>query len=352
VTNDPRLGPPPVEPLSDVAWARVERGVWSRLDADTAPVRAMLSPRRWWLVAAPLAAAAAVVVIVFAVRTRPPEIEISRVVTDAAPSSVSFGDSHLELDAYTAVVMSHESAHPLVLLERGAARFTVAPRAQRPAFIVRAADVAIHVVGTQFRVARSVERISVTVERGLVNVEFHGSVVPVGAGQRWSSDAPTRIAATAAPPAGQAAEPKAEPEMPKIDPEIEMPEMPAEPARHVKTPGHRPKRAGSDAGADVRIEPKTGAEPTEVSDDDPDRTEYDRLAALEPKSPAAAFKGYMALVRSNSRWAAPALYAAGRLAVDLHDPRAETFLAIYLQRFPDGANAADARKLLAHLKNQ
>ncbi|TMQ23197.1 MAG: FecR domain-containing protein [Deltaproteobacteria bacterium] len=353
MTEHQRLGPPPIEPLSDAAWARVERGVWSQLDAEAAgrtPAPTLSpSPRRWWLVAAPVLAAAAVAVIVVATRSRPVEIETSRVVTDAASSSVSYGDSHIELDARTALVMSHEAAHPLVLLERGTARFTVAPRLQRPAFIVRAGDATVRVVGTQFRVARSEERIAVSVERGLVNVEFRGSVVPVGAGQRWSSDAPTRIAAMAASPT---AVPPASGE-PEIEMEGADDTTSGTAPPHGKPAGHKPRRAAgsADARADVRIEPKAGAEPTEVSDD-PDRIEYDRLATLEPRSPDAALRGYMALGRGTSRWAAPALYAAARLAVDRHDPRAETFLAIYLQRFPDGANAADARKLLTRLKNQ
>ena len=356
MTEHQRLGPPPIEPLSDAAWARVERGVWSQLDATGAAGRsASPSPssspwsRRWWLAAAPVLAAAAVAVIVVATRSRPVEIETSRVVTDVASSSVSYGDSHIELDAHTALVMSHEAAHPLVLLERGTARFTVAPRLQRPAFIVRAGDATVRVVGTQFRVARSEERIAVTVERGLVNVEFRGSVVPVGAGQRWSSDAPTRTAAIATTAAPPAAGPLASDE-----PEIEMQDSAGDtgPPRHGKPAGHKPKHAAgsADVRADVRIEPEAGAAPEASSD--PDRIEYDRLAALEPRSPDAALRGYMTLGRGTSRWAAPALYAAARLAVDLHDPRAETFLAIYLQRFPDGANAADARKLLTRLKNQ
>ncbi|HEX8108090.1 MAG TPA: hypothetical protein VF516_10210, partial [Kofleriaceae bacterium] len=83
---------------------------------------------------------------------------------------------------------------------------------------------------------------------------------------------------------------------------------------------------------------------------DRDGAEYDRLAALEPTSPAAALKGYLALARGTSRWADPALFAAARLAADRHDPRAETLLGVYLQRFPGGANAADARQLLARLQ--
>ena len=83
---------------------------------------------------------------------------------------------------------------------------------------------------------------------------------------------------------------------------------------------------------------------------DRDRTEYERLARLESRDAAAAIAGYLALSRGNGPWAANALYAAGRLAADQRDPRAATFLSIYLRRFPNGANSVDARDLLARLK--
>jgi hypothetical protein len=83
---------------------------------------------------------------------------------------------------------------------------------------------------------------------------------------------------------------------------------------------------------------------------DADAAKYDRLVALEQKDPTAALSGYLELSRGKSKWAAVALYAAGRLAADRHDRRATTFLDIYLRRFPNGANADDARNLLARLK--
>jgi len=83
----------------------VERGVWSQLDAGGAIAHTPSPlPRRWWLAAVPLAAAAAALVIVLALRTRP-ELEPTRFVTAATSSSVMYGDSHIELDAHTAVVM-------------------------------------------------------------------------------------------------------------------------------------------------------------------------------------------------------------------------------------------------------
>jgi hypothetical protein len=347
---DSRLGSPPIEPLSEAAWARVERGVWSELDAERPVGSPSPGPRRWWLVAAPLAAAAAVAVLLIAVRRAPSALdEPSRVVTGAAPSSVLFGDSHIELDASTALVMRHEAEHPTVTLERGAAWFTVAPRLSRPAFIVRAGDAMVRVVGTRFRVLRTEERIAVEVDHGQVDVNFRGSEVAVGAGQRWSSDAPRLIIAAAAPPP---AEPVPPPDPATAAPDPEVPAAAPEGAPAPARP-HRPARPGSPAhasagSADARPEPPPGAHPT-APQIDRDGAEYDRLAALEATSPGAALTGYLALARGTSRWADPALFAAARLAVDRHDARAETLLGIYLQRFPSGANAADARQLLVRL---
>lgn len=349
MTDHERLGPPPIEPLSETAWSRVERGVWARLDAGTAVRSAPPAPRRWWIVAAPLAAAAAVAVLVLVTRRPPPPPgdDTSRVVSGAAPSSVSFGDSHIQLEAATALVMTHEAEHPTVLLERGGAWFTVAPRLSRAAFVVRAGDAVIRVVGTRFRVGRSEERIAVEVDRGVVDVQFRGSVVPIRAGQRWSSDAPGQVAALAAvTPAAPSpvAEPAAPaPDVAAADPGI-VPSAPRPPAPPARPP----------AGSGSRVEPKPGSDHRDTAGDarDRDRVEYDRLAALEPTSPAAALAGYLTLARGTSRWAAPALFAAARLAVDRHDRRAQTLLGIYLQRFPAGANAADARKLLARLASE
>jgi hypothetical protein len=358
MTDDQRHGPPPVEPLSDVAWARVERGVWSQLDAER-PAAQTPPPRRWWLAAVPLAAVAAVAALVIATRGRPIGLdEPSRVVSGAVPdvTSVMLGDSHIALDANTALVMRHEAEHPTVTIERGAAWFTVAPRKGRPDFIVRAGDAEVRVVGTRFRVARSGEQIAVEVERGLVDVNFRGSVVGVGAGRHWSSDMPGRIlAAAAVPPAldpGPAApEAEAETEAEVADPappEVTSP-APARPSHRAAHP-----RTGSAAAQPATgvapSAPEVGAAETPALESDRDRAEYDRLAALEPRSPEAALTGYLKLARGTSRWVAPALFAAARLAHDRHDRRAETLLGIYLQRFPDGANATDARQLLARLK--
>jgi len=351
MTKDERLGAPVVEPLSDAAWSRVERGLWARMESSPATAESPPHWRRWWLVAAPLALAAAIAAIVLVPRHRATELaagdESSRVVSGPAPSSVSFGDVHIELDASTALVTSHEPGHPGVLLERGAAWFAVAPRLARPAFIVRAGDATVRVVGTRFRVARADEHCEVEVQHGLVEVQFHDRVVAVGAGQRWSSESPGDVAAIAVAPPAVAPVAPPEPTLAPVappEPTLDAPPAPAEP---------RPAtRKAAAAPGDPQGKPpssRAAARAPEAAAD-ADRADYDRLAALEPTSPKAALAGYLALARGTSAWAAPALFAAARLAVDHRDPRAETLLGIYLQRFPTGANATDARQLLARLR--
>src|SRR5579862_4714193 len=104
-----KLGPPPVDGLSDVAWARVEKGVFARLDGAGTVTGAVMgretrsAPRRSWLwLAAPLAAAAALAFVLFATHKSSPSSAVAengpaRIVSGAAPSAVTFGDAHITL---------------------------------------------------------------------------------------------------------------------------------------------------------------------------------------------------------------------------------------------------------------
>lgn len=193
------LGRPPVEDLSDVAWARVERNVFSRLDEGTithaAAAREVASERRnkWVWFAIPSVAAAAAFALVFFSLSAPSTTttidEPSRIVSSSAPSSVTFGDVHVTLDANSAVVMDQKAGKPTALLENGGAVFTVAPpRAARSPFTVLAGDATIRATDGQFRVAREGERATVTVEAGSVEIRFRGHEIHVDAHQTWSSE--------------------------------------------------------------------------------------------------------------------------------------------------------------------
>ena len=127
MTEKKRLGPPPVETLSDVAWARVERNVLLR---TTGTVTSAASAREvkpehkrsaWLWLAVPAAAAAAFALAFFSMNgpsATPETDQPSRFVAGASPSSVSFGDAHLTLDANSAVVVEQKAGKPSALLER------------------------------------------------------------------------------------------------------------------------------------------------------------------------------------------------------------------------------------------
>lgn len=317
--NDVR---PPVDPMSDVSWARVERGLWARLDGTATTQIAAPPSRRWLWIALPSVAVAAAIAIVFGVVIDTPkplpsvpvveapvvEETPTRVVSGESPSTITVGDAHVTLDADSAVVMPRTSDSTAVL-ERGAAWFAIAPRTKRQ-FIVVAGDTVVRVIGTKFRVARSEEHATVEVERGLVDVTFQGTTVKVTAGQRWSSEAPSKVA-----------------------------------SRETKTARIvEPKRT---AGETPKPEPKATTR-TPIVDDE--RAKFERFQAIEARDPAAALAGYLEISRGTSRWAENSLYAAARLSADRGEARAEILLDMYLRRYPRGANADDARQLLDRLK--
>jgi len=237
------------------------------------------------------------------------DVEWSRVVSGAAPSTVTFDDVDITLDANSALVLQREPTKPMVWLERGAAWFSVAPRAGRAPFFVLAGDTIVRVVGTRFRVARRDERTDVAVEHGTVEIQFRGGLAAISGGQTWSTPALIPAPGSASPPQ---------------TPQHVAPTSPALKA---------PTRTATDEARD-----------------DHDRVTYEALARLEPSQPDTAIRGYLELAKGSNRWAALALYSAGRLAADRSDARAATLLSTYLKRFPAGANATDVHYLLDRLQ--
>lgn len=354
-----RLGPPPIEPLSDVAWSRIERGLWSRMDAAPAAERAPARPRRWVWIAAPAFAAAAAAAAVVVIGTdggpaAPETAETARLVSGAAPTTLTYGDVHLALDADSAVVMERKRG---AVLEHGAAWFTVAPRGDRPAFVVTAGDTVVRVVGTKFRVARSGEEAAVQVEHGTVEVLFRGATTRLGEGQAWTSKEPGAVTPIRVAEATEPAAPAGPTE--PTDIEIEpAPEAAPAPAGEAPKPPAKPERPASGPRTSPAPEPALAPapEPAPVApstkpaapDADADAARYRQLEQLEVRNPKAAIDGYLALSRGTSRWAERALFAAARLSADRKEARARILLELYLTRFPDGANVHDARKLLDH----
>ena len=81
------------------------------------------------------------------------------------------------------------------------------------------------------------------------------------------------------------------------------------------------------------------------------RERFESAAALEVRDPLAAARIYRELASGSGPWAANALFAEARLSAERGQREAaRASLSAYLDRFPGGPNAADARALLIRLK--
>jgi hypothetical protein len=314
-----RIERPQVTDLSDLEWARIERAIWQRLDAASVTAAPAPLPHRHWLRPLMIGAAATVLVaagLLWWLLVPNPRTDgdapdtLARMVTADAPTAISFADASIEIAARSAISLSRTSA--TVSLERGSARFTVAPRRQRPAFLVVAGDATVRVIGTRFEVQRRAEEVVVSVQEGTVEVLFRGALHSLFAGGSWTS-APSASSAPSAPSPPPAT-------IARVDAGV-MQQSAATPAPPVP-PTSRPAPSARDR--------------------------FEAATQLEPRDPQRALREYLRLSRRADAWGANALYAAARLAFDIGQPAHGAELArSYLQRFPSGGNAADIAALLA-----
>jgi len=307
-----------VPPLSDLGRQRIRQAVFDRLDREVVvqPTAARPARRRTaLLVAAGVAAAAAVGL--FLVHDRAGDRAVarapspSRITTGESPTQVAVGDARITAGPHAALMVSEGGdAGVQVLIERGRIEFAVAPRGERPPFVVLAADVRVEVIGTVFTVARDGDDVSVSVARGVVRVTRGGEEAHVAAGQSWP--------APVEPAASEEAELTFDPE-------------PAKTAR-AKRRSH---------------EPAPVAEPAPPTS----RERYEAAVAGEKTRPAEALATYRALAAEGGEWADNALFAEARLELDLgRREAARHSLSAYLRRYPRGANAGLARALLDGLQ--
>lgn len=369
---------PPIEPLSDVSWQRVEKKLFAQLDLDNAVATpAPVRRRHWqpWALAGGLALACTAAALLLLRPADGPSVAVggdagpaapARVVTQESASEITFGEATITVDAESAVTM-HGDAHRgvMILLERGRATFEVAPRGDRPPFMVQAGDVTVRVIGTRFIVSRSGDAARVDVIEGHVEVVARGHRVQVRAGESWSSDG-DREAVIRDPATSQSSIAAA-----PFDDALALggrqgvgDRLPGngEPSDGLPWEGQSSAGAATvspDPGARDRAsqDPTVGPRPRQRSSRSSNvriadiRTRYERAAALEASDARAALTEYRDLAKGSSKWAQNALYAAGRLAADLGDKAlAARLLRRYVKRFPDGANAADARALLQSLE--
>jgi transmembrane sensor len=135
-----------------------------------APTRRPIAARRGWLVAGGLAAAATVALAVtpfgaFETATQ------TYVTAKGEHRSVKLADgSVIDLNAGSRVSVRLEAHDRRVVLPEGEAVFDVAADKARP-FLIAAGDRTVRVVGTRFDVRRRSGMLSITVERGVVEVQ-------------------------------------------------------------------------------------------------------------------------------------------------------------------------------------
>jgi transmembrane sensor len=314
---------PDVPPLSDLSRQRIRQAVFERLDREPQPAPPVLArPRRrgaLLIAGAGLAAAAAVaaIALVNGLGGEPPVAarrpSASRVETGAAASQVTVGDARITAGPHSALTATEAGDGGVqVFLERGAIDLAVAPRGDRPAFVVLAADVRVEVVGTVFSVARDGDEVSVSVAEGVVRVARPGSrEARVAAGESWPAAAPE-----SPPPAAS-------------DPEMTF----------------APEAAGAAREKRKKEAPPPAAEPPAAAPSA--RQRYEAAAAAEQSRPEEALAGYRALAAEAGAWADNALFAQASLELKLgRQAAARRSLATYLKRYPRGANATLARALL------
>jgi hypothetical protein len=321
---DRRALKPPIEPLSQRTWQAIEARVFEeleRLGPPPVPSAGRATPKLAIGLAA-LALAASVFALLQntalqssqstiqeqsargpavapALGSPQPEpalvapAEAPHFVTTAAPAEAHLGDSRVRIAEQSDVrIEGNDDVGWRVLLERGEVSCEVAPRGQRPPFVVSAGDVAVRVVGTRFAVFRRASGTRVQVEAGHVQVEHAGTTVLIGPGESWPAN-------------GAAASP-----------------LP-------------PRRAARARVAAQRLE---------------SQREFERAAQLESSDPAQALAAYRHLSQGRGAWAANALYARARLLLDGgQSAAARSLLTHYVAKYPAGANAADARRLLESL---
>jgi hypothetical protein len=331
-----------VEPLSEQRWAKVERSVLSSLKLEpqkhsdfSEPLRRSMG-FRFALVAAALAALC--LGAVFGLRLTGPSVVAppSRIITGTSASHLALPGVALDVDPQSAVVVDSEAGQGLlIVLDRGSIVCDVAPRSHDAPLIVQAGAMRVRVVGTRFSVRRVADSAQIEVSHGTVEVSILGRSRRVHAGEVW-------------PPAPEV--PAAQPQLHSAGP-AEAPAPPPSTTAVVASSRQRASSSQHRAVTSKHAAPSAEPQPDVGQPLRPRQSVFEQAAALERSDPARASELYRSLEAGGDSWSQNALYARGRLAASRGSAsEARAILALYLERFPRGSNAEDARAVLQALR--
>ena len=390
-------------PLGEAAVSRVERGVFAALDRDAAERAADWGPvsrPRWRGRAVVVSASVLAALAVLGVRQfwRAPGLPAqgARVATATGPSHVTVEGAAIDVAPSSAITLADErDGATVVRLERGTVTCEVAPRGSRAPFVVEAGTTRVTVIGTRFGVTRVGDRAEVWVTHGTVEVGDDGVTQLVHAGERYVPGAAGPADTVAREEAPQQAPPTPTPgsalnvgsalgaEGARRPAERSVPALGGEGAQRIaersgplSRPRERVRERADLASRDARrplsltLSPADGGEETGKNPESPPAVEvrapapappavtgamlrerFQSAAALEVRDPLAASRIYRELASGSGPWAANALFAEARLSAERGQrDAAQALLSSYLERFPGGPNADDARALLGRLK--
>ncbi len=337
-----------VEPLGEQRWLKIERSLMARAEHVflASPALPKSRARRWApavLVAAALSSAVAVSAFVMREPAQQATLHApSRIATGANGSHLALPGLALDVGVHSEVVVGAETAQGLlIVLHQGSIVCEVAPRAKDKPLIVQAGGTRVRVLGTRFSVLRVGETARVAVEHGVVEVLSVGGKWRVQAGQEWPAPSPRASAipsSASAPSAAPSAEERAATGSSRSAAQATRERIGAR-SRTLAPP------AASTAEVAAVQEPRN-SEPVLSR-----QQLFERATTLERGDPARALQLYSSLEAGADSWAQNALYAHGRLEAALGNrAAARRLLAQYLERFPRGINAEDARTVLQRLR--
>lgn len=338
-----------IEALGEQRWEKIARSTLARIERELVDVGDLPKRREhWWahpalLVAAPLLSVLALVLFVTREQPRHAEVEPpSRITTGLNASHLALPGLALDVEPQSAVVVGVESSLGLlIVLDQGSIVCEVAPRAADRPLIIQAGGTRVRVLGTRFSVTRQGESARVKVEHGVVEVLSSGDRWRVQGGEEWPPVAPTPSARDALTPvANSDRNPEARHPLVRSRPSLSEALTERTGARSRSAPA--PSSSVGEVLAVRETAPTLGPSRQDV---------FEQATALERGDPARAAQLYGSLESGADSWAQNALYARGRLeAARGNRAAAQRLLAHYLERFPQGSNAEDARAVLQRLR--